>query len=303
MTLNRSPANTRGGKKKSVSPNPGRLDAANLAGITSLMNPQNIRPDVDLESAEKRAMGVAGKSFARGKRERIDPIRLYTKELREIASEVGIDFFGVDGDGDGDADPSAGDDDLAPAGGLSPTPRPKPAAKPKNLLGGTEIDSLIGDLDLGIDSETEYYSGESESDASGSEEYYSDGSGSEVSGPAESGSEESGSEERGSDDESGSESGESTDGGDDDDGDGDDGVAALESQLGIDRRAIRRSSQRRHRVHAVSGLPSRRGSGRLRHITEEQERRQHINSVMGGMRRETRTHYGAEHERQQDSKT
>ena len=35
-----------------------RIEAANLAGITSLMNKQNIKPSVDLTLSEKKIMGT-----------------------------------------------------------------------------------------------------------------------------------------------------------------------------------------------------------------------------------------------------
>lgn len=70
-----------------------RLDAANLAGITALMNTQHVQHGVDLEAAEKHVMG---KSRAHGERPDGDPVKAYTDELNQIANELGINLMGDD---------------------------------------------------------------------------------------------------------------------------------------------------------------------------------------------------------------
>ncbi len=66
-----------------------RLDAANLAGVTSLMNPLHLRPGVNLDEAEKAVMGKTGTD----KKIDGDPVRLYTAELNQLAEELGIDLL------------------------------------------------------------------------------------------------------------------------------------------------------------------------------------------------------------------
>jgi hypothetical protein len=66
-----------------------RLDAANLAGVTTLMNPLHLQPGVNLEDAEKAVMGKNNS----GKKTEGDPVRLYTAELNQLAEELGIDLL------------------------------------------------------------------------------------------------------------------------------------------------------------------------------------------------------------------
>ena len=76
--------------KKSRGPAPPRLDAANLAGITTLMNPQHIKQDANLENAEKYVMG---KKLTGLKSRENDPVRIYTAELNQLADDLGIDLL------------------------------------------------------------------------------------------------------------------------------------------------------------------------------------------------------------------
>src|SRR3989338_11551004 len=66
------------------------LDAANLAGITTLMNPQNVKLGMDLSTVEKTVMG---KTSNEKKRADVDPVKLYTTELNQLADELGIDLM------------------------------------------------------------------------------------------------------------------------------------------------------------------------------------------------------------------
>ena len=70
-------------------------------------------------------------------------------------------------------------------------------------------------------------------------------------------------------------------------------ISKLEGDLGI------RTDSRDHRRHKMRSMPihsSDRSSHRHESLTEEQERRSHINSVMRDMRKETRTTFGTEKE-------
>lgn len=249
---------------------PPRLDAANLAGFTSLMNPQHLRAEVDLETAEQTIMGKAGPVPKRATE--VDPVELYTQELNELAEELGINFLD---DAGGEAAPPK----EAPA-----TRGPAPAARPQNPH-RTGIDNLLGELDLDADS------GASEA---ASEEDSSDSGGGDVS-------EGSDSFSSGDDSVDGSGDGSASSSAEEDPSDDDSVISNLEKQLGIDLDGTRRRGKRRLKVHDVParGDP---GRSRLGRLTEEQERRRHINSVMGDMRQETRTSFGVEHERVQDVK-
>lgn len=278
------------------SPSPGqsgppRLDATNLAGLTDLMNPQNLRQDANLEAAERTVMGRAGPAPA-AKKSAADPIDLYTKELNELAGELGIDFLdGAGGDGaNGGKDSDEEDTPRRPA--LSATPRAPNTKAPRNLLGARSIDALIGDLDLGSDSDDDGGSSADSSDDDGSDDDGSSDGSSDVS--SDGSSDESGDEDETDSDVS---SDEGSSGSDSDDS----VIDRLEKDLGIDIDAARRQSRRRHRVHDVP-VSVEGGRSRLSNLTEEQERRRHINAVMGDMRKETRTSFGVEHERVQDEK-
>jgi hypothetical protein len=283
-------------RRKGAGPESGppRLNAVNLAGLTELMNPQNIRKGVDLDAAEKSVMGKKG--GGKGRESKIDPMDLYDQELKELAGDLGIDF-------EDDGDPSApGDSKKEPR---PPEKQPKPetrdAPKVQNPLGDDSIQSLLGELDLdddslGSDSDDESAAGDDGDDGDdGTDAGDSDeSSGSDDSG----GSDDSDDSSTSSDSEEGDES--DSDGGG---SDADSVLSELGRKYGIDFEATRRHGKRRNRVRLSekqSNVPSRRG--RLRKLTEEQERREHINSVLHGMRREAKTSYGVEHERIQDAK-
>ena len=67
-----------------------RLDAANLAGITTLMNVQNIKSGINLDSIEKEIMGKTEEK--RHRHNDTDPVKIYTRELNQLAEELGIDI-------------------------------------------------------------------------------------------------------------------------------------------------------------------------------------------------------------------
>ncbi|GFR88319.1 BA71V-B407L [Elysia marginata] len=265
---------------------PPRLDATNLAGLTSLMNIQNLRPNVDLEKAEKSIMGREGASPNNNKTLEVsDPVQLYTKELNELADELGIDF--LDSDAPEDADSVA-----------APTPTScAPAQSPRNPLRGDAIDSLIGGLDLESGSEGDDADESTDSGPSSDETGSKSGEGEESDGDDKNvGSSDTSSSEGSS---AGDESGDGPDS--KDSSSGVSAISNLEKNLGIDLGGARRRDKRRRRVYDI---PVAAGGARprLRNLTEEQERRRHINAVMGDMRKETRTSFGVEHERVQDVK-
>lgn len=236
---------------------PPRLDATNLAGMTALMNPQNVKRDVDLELAEKTVMG---RGDPPERTAATDPVVLYSKALNELANELGINL----------GDDAVEDDDVLLAESASlPPPSPRPNDKPHNPLGDRSIGALIGDLDLESASEEEEEGEETEETEEEEEEAEE-----ETETEAEEEEEETDRTTR---------------------------LRRGQKNLNIDLEATRARGQRRLRVHDVA-VPAGYSRPRLTNLTEEQERRQHINAVMGGMRQETRTFFGVESERIQDVK-
>jgi hypothetical protein len=268
------------------------------------MNQQNIRAGADLPAAEKTIMGkVQGKSKA----SESDPVALYARELNQLAAELGIDL--VDDNDDPLTRPAT--ENVEPrkpqVGKVVSRPSNKPPPR-----GPSRLDLVVGgidDIDLGTPSRPHKSAKPARKpapapppddgdDGSGSE--YTDGEGDEGDDNGEGGDEESGSEYTdGEGDEEGGdgEGSEYTDGeGDEVDVDGT--IAKLEADLGIQTDPERERRRRKLRTHVTSGDNHRPKSS----LTEEQEKRRHINSVIGEMRQETRTSFGAERERVQDIK-
>jgi hypothetical protein len=79
-------------------------------------------------------------------------------------------------------------------------------------------------------------------------------------------------------------------------------LAKFEKGFGLDTRGWQKDRTRH--IHKTEGSGSRHGAdgGRAPEMTEEQQRRAHINSVVADMRKETRTTFGVEKERIQDEK-
>jgi hypothetical protein len=111
-----------------------RLDAANLAGITSLMNVTHLDTAVNMDEAERTIMKRSDSHKVD-----IDPVQLYANELNELAAELGIDLA------------SAADE----------PPKSQPLVSKK-------LDQIVDKLDFSSDeSEDDESSEESEEDESG----------------------------------------------------------------------------------------------------------------------------------------
>ena len=262
-----------------------RLDAANIAGITSLMNQQNIKQGIDLEKIEKDIMGKKEDKTSRHSEN--DPVKLYTQELNQLADELGIELL---------------DDDVK----LTKT----------GPIGSDNISNMIKPLYMGNDkyhSKTSNHksskhksskhksssrssnsnSGSSYSDSeSGSSESGSSYSDSEYSGSSYSGSSRSGSSRSGSSRSGSSRSGSSRSG---------------SSRSGSSRSGSSRSDStdsEHSRKHGKHGKRDRHGkrekySNVLTAIPEE---RKNINYIVGNIRNETETAIGEEKERLRDNK-
>jgi hypothetical protein len=283
---------TRGKKNRDTLP---RLDATNLAGLTRLMNPQHLNTSADLNSAEKTIMGRQTKKASGSGVSSVDPVEMFTREIRELSDKLDIDFHDDD------------DNDLAASPEEEPPPPPR--GKPQNPLKGSAIDDLIADLDLNMgDASVSDDGGDSDDsgDSGDDSDEVSDGVSAGVSDEVSDGDSDSGSVS--SEDDASSEtrsvhgarstrSHRSARSRHNDK----ETLEGVEASMGINTKRARREARRRKRVTAAAPAPSAR-RGRAAPVTEEQERRRHINSVMGDMRCETRTSFGVEHERVQDNK-
>jgi hypothetical protein len=299
-----------------------RIDATNLAGITTLMNSQHVRPGVNLEDAEKLVMG---KSVAGGKKAEGDPVKMYTAELNQLSEELGLNLMD--------------DDTGAPAErpAAAPYQAPKTAFRPPMGKSAAKVTDLIDDLDLDVRAPRRGSSRASSVSAS------SAGSGSSGGSGGSGGSD--GSDECDCDDDCPEtcecdchfeeecekcgddcpetcecdchfedecdcdddcpddcdcechEEEESAPGQDDDRVDSI--MAKLESELGVRTDGAREGRRNRIKETALPRAERRRGDDR---VTDEQERRRHINSVVADLRGETRTTFGVERERLQDIK-
>jgi len=291
-----------------------RLDAANLAGITTLMNPQNIKTGANLEEAEKTVMG---KTTGNNNRVERDPVRVYNAELNQLAEELGFDFLD-DGDAGVDEAPKT-----RPLGGASSSgdtaSKTRTAVRPP--VNSHFVTSLIDEIDLDGDvSEKSYASRRSRRSNRSNRSNRSHRSASSQSSvssifatskhksynDSEDDSNDSDDcdcdsdceedcdcdchfEDESSDNESGNEDDEKVDL----------IISQLEKDLGIKTDGHR--ERRRNRIRGGSGVPIAEHRHRSRG-TEEQERRRHINSVVSDIRGETRTTFGVERERMQDLK-
>lgn len=361
---NRDKRGERGSRDRKRGGEAPRLDAANLAGLTSLMNLQNVNPSADLDSAEKAVMRT---SQGKAKVSETDPVKLYNDELAKLADDLGIDLLDDPSGGARSTNNAAAGLTTAPSGAAASSAnalpdRPKtPFAPVKGTYTRAGIDSLIDDIGLGGDDRDDGHNNrhrgsngvdrnssrddhhdrrdrgdyhdrhgrregrdrdDHDSHNRGHEERPRGHRGSDESEESESESDDRSEDDSEDDSDSRSESSsgsEDSDEGDDPDGeDGDDRhhehkgrgdeiidaevddvISKLEGDLGI--RTDSRD-KKRHKMKPVSVPQSDRSSHRHQSLTEEQERRTHINSVLRDMRKETRTTFGTEKERIQDIK-
>ena len=64
-----------------------RLDASNIAGLTTLMNPMHLKDGINLADVERKLMGRDGGERVTAP---ADPVKIWTNELNELANELGI---------------------------------------------------------------------------------------------------------------------------------------------------------------------------------------------------------------------
>lgn len=66
-----------------------RLDASNIAGITTLMNPQHLKNNINLQQVENTIMK---KEKLTKIKDDFDPIKQYTNEISQLAEELGVNL-------------------------------------------------------------------------------------------------------------------------------------------------------------------------------------------------------------------
>lgn len=86
-----------------------RLDATNLGGISSIMNSQNLKQGVDYKSVEDTVMGKTHDS--KSKKDREDHAKLFNQELKQLSSELNIDFLDDDDNMSDKSNNSSGESD------------------------------------------------------------------------------------------------------------------------------------------------------------------------------------------------
>lgn len=268
-----------------------RLDAMSITGLHALMNPQNVDQSKSGEAAENEITGKSLASSSLKKRSEENPVSAYEQELRDLAAEIGVDL----GDDDSkDFSPAAAIPAVAPPPPSGPKIRPATEAKQQSARGGRSAGLTIDPLIMS-ESESEEGGSGSSDPSSGSEEEESSGSG-------DSDDDSSGSEE-GSDESDASEDEESEEGseGSEDVAGASEILRGLEKELGID--LSESAFEGTQRIPSVPMTFPSRDSKKSRHdFTVEQERRRHIESVLGNLRDDTHTSFGAQREREQDIK-
>jgi len=267
-------------RKPSIKNSVPRLDAVNLSGITTLVNKQNIKSGINLDEAEKQIIGKSKDSDL----QLGDPVKRYTDELNQLADELGIDLL----------------DDVSDNNSPSGKKRTK-----KSISG--PINSKIVDLidDLNIDKIEDNNGSKYEDDEDDEDDDADDEDGS-FEDDGEYDEEDEDGSEYDEEDEDGSEYDEDEeyddrscdDGNDDDDG-------SYDNILNGKDNKSRRHKIKDHKLMKRTGnvrfktTPHKFLSGK---ITDEQEKRRHINSIVADIRGETRTTFGVANERIQDMK-
>jgi hypothetical protein len=281
-----------------------RLNATNLAGITTLMNSQHVKPGINLGDIEKSIMGKNNSASVAAKKPENDPVRIYAAELSQLANELGIDLHD-----DTDSVASApAKTSMRATGGHSGAGHNSHTTIMSRSTAVTN--KYVDNIDL--NSSKRNHTGGGRSVSSGS------ASGSSQSGSA-SGSE--GSECSCDDDcpeecdcecheecdcdddcpddcdcdchfesESGSGSGSGSS------GSVDEIISQFQDDMGFSDN--KKHGERRHRISGSIDIPH---GERHRH-RDSDDRRKHIDSIIGNIRQETRTAYGGERERIQDIK-
>jgi len=276
-----------------------RGNAAVVTGLTSLMNPNFVNPH---KSGARIEDEISGRGGAPRQLRDDNPITDFSKELDQIAQEVGLNFDDPEGGGAGEPAPfrppagsqlftvpelPAGEAE-PPAAGLQKKP---PALEPETDLGPSLSPGPDSNSDSDPDSDSD-----SDSDASSERSAFRSFDPKQRSGV---------------------------------DGGGGDGQPPSSNRPGLSAAERQEVSRLLQETEADLGMnlseesfrsslqvpapmvgpapvtapaPVAELTPRSRHFTAEQERRRHIDNVLGSMREDTHTSFGAQQEREQDLK-
>ena len=236
------------------------------ADITKLMCKSAIKDGTNLENIESDVMQnrKSGKSEAASEHSR-DIIKQYDLELKDLARGLNIEFPDIDEISHADDNDQVSE---------STAPRSQPMAYPEvtnihNIASMPNADDILGHASRAS------ASGNDSSSSSSAASSASSASTAKSSHSSKRNSRKAESRRRNAK------------------------LRHSDRTMGIDLDASRRHSEKQRYIQPL-GVAS--GSERTQHITEEQEKRSHIGSVMSGIRKETRTTFGTDHERIQDSK-
>ena len=69
-----------------------RLDATNIAGITTLMNPQHLKSNINLQQVENTIMKKEKSTKSKLVQDDFDPVKFYSNEISQLAEELGVDL-------------------------------------------------------------------------------------------------------------------------------------------------------------------------------------------------------------------
>jgi hypothetical protein len=268
-----------------------RLDAANVAGLTDLMNPQHVRGGARLRDAEADVMGRAGNapaapSGSAGRAREANAAAIYDDEINALARDLGIDLGetatarppAAHASTPGARAPASSGPGAAIASGWRSKPPSRRSPASHSSRASTASTGSAG---------SGSYSGSGSGSYTGSESGSGSGSGSYSGSGSEYGS-ESGS---GSYTDSASDAGSA--------------VGRLDRGLGIDGRGGRSHADRHRRVpsRAAADYPADRHGGRGGRGDHGDSGRADIEGVLGGLRGEHgATARSQERERDNDMK-
>ena len=260
------------------------LGAANLIGITSLMNIQHINPKTNLTKAEESMISTPIKKTIE------DPVKIYNNKLSNLAKDLGINLF-------------------SETSTLNPTAEGLPSAtSTKRKKTANKKDKDISKVLKSFEDSEDSENSEDTENSENSED--TENSNSENSEDTENSNSEN----------LNSENSENSD--DSDDSDDTETSETSESSESLNDRynnfvrdpnydIMSSKSTRREANKIISGIENRLGiaapvpiphNTRSQNITNEQEQRRHINDVLNNIRKERRTTFGVERERVQDAK-
>ena len=115
-----------------------RADAMNVIGLSALINPQNVSPNINIKEIENDIVGRSVEVSKMKSGDNTDISLSYEKQLKEYANDIGIDFSndinGINSD----------KQDLEDT--KSEIRSRTSSKKPKNLLAGKSLDQILGEF-------------------------------------------------------------------------------------------------------------------------------------------------------------